>query len=79
MGFAWRLVLGREPTPVQITTLSTLLESELQKFRDQKEAAVKLATDPLGPLPAGLDPAEAAAWTVIGNVLLNLDGMLMKS
>lgn len=79
LGFAWRLVLGREPTPVQITTLSTLLESELQKFRDQKEAAVKLATDPLGPLPAGLDPAEAAAWTVIGNVLLNLDGVLMKS
>jgi hypothetical protein len=31
---------------------------------------------PLGSLPAGLDPAEMAAWTVVSNVLLNMDGVL---
>ena len=33
---------------------------------------------PLGALPAGLDAGELAAWTMVGNVLLNLDEMLMK-
>ena len=37
-----------------------------------------LATDPLGPLPPGMDPAELAAWTTVANVLLNLDGVLTK-
>ena len=37
-----------------------------------------MATDPLGPLPAGMKPEELAALTVVGNVLLNLDEMFMK-
>ena len=49
------------------------------KFAADKAAAVKLATDPIGPLPKGLDPADLAAWTVVGNVLLNLDETLMKA
>ena len=37
-----------------------------------------MATDPLGPLPAGCDASELAAWTVVANVILNLDGVLTK-
>jgi hypothetical protein len=37
-----------------------------------------MATDPVGPAPEGQDVAELAAWTVVSNVLLNLDEMLMK-
>ena len=40
--------------------------------------AEKLATDPLGVLPQGLDVEEAAAMTVVSNVLLNLDEMFLK-
>jgi NADPH:quinone reductase-like Zn-dependent oxidoreductase len=40
--------------------------------------AQAMATDPLGPLPAGVDVAEAAAWTVVANALLNLDAVLTK-
>jgi hypothetical protein len=36
------------------------------------------ATDPLGPLPAGMEPAELAAWTALANVLVNLDGVFTK-
>jgi hypothetical protein len=32
----------------------------------------------LGPLPEGMDVADAAAWTVVANVILNLDEMFMK-
>ena len=40
--------------------------------------AQQLATEPLGPLPPGMDVVELAAWTVVGNVLLNLDEMFAK-
>lgn len=34
--------------------------------------------DPLGPVPIAANVTELAAWTAIGNVLLNLDEVLMK-
>jgi hypothetical protein len=76
--FGLRLCLVRPPTSDQIAALVALFESELAHYRADPAAATKLATDPLGPLPDGLDAAEAAAWTVVANVLLNLDGVLMK-
>jgi invasion protein IalB len=40
--------------------------------------AAKLAQDPLGPLPEGTNLPEHAAWTVVCNVILNLDEVFMK-
>ena len=37
-----------------------------------------LATEPIGPLPPGMDAAELAAWTAVANVLMNLDSVLSK-
>ena len=54
------------------------MSEALARFQTQPEQAQKLATEPLGPTPPGCDVAELAAWTVVGNVLLNLDEMLMK-
>ncbi|MBA4147222.1 MAG: DUF1553 domain-containing protein [Verrucomicrobia bacterium] len=77
--FGLRSVLSRQPSKQEIASLRELYESELAHYGSNEEAAQKLATDPLGPLPPGLNAAEAAAWTVVANVLLNLDGILMKS
>ena len=49
-----------------------------QRYRADSAAAMPLATDPLGPVPQGMDVAELAAWTVVGNVLLNLDEALAR-
>jgi hypothetical protein len=76
--FGLELALARPASKAQVKTLVALYEKELAHYRTNADAAKKLATDPLGPLPAGLDAAEAAAWTVIGNVILNLDGVLTK-
>jgi hypothetical protein len=76
--FALRLCLVRPPTDEQVAALVELYETELAHYRSDAEAAAKLATDPLGPLPEGLDAADTAAWTVVANVLLNLDGVLMR-
>jgi hypothetical protein len=75
---ALRLALSRPPQPEQVAQLVALYESELAHYRKCPEAAMQLATDPLGPLPAGYEASELAAWTVVANVILNLDGVLTK-
>jgi len=72
------LALGRPGQDEQVRALLDLYGSELAHYQGHEEDARKLATDPIGPLPDGITPAEAAAWTVLSNVLLNLDGMLTK-
>jgi mono/diheme cytochrome c family protein len=76
--FALLAATGRPAADEQVATIRGLLDSEHKHFQSDKAAAKLLATDPLGPLPAGVDEAEAAAWTVVANVLLNLDAVLMR-
>ena len=63
----------------QVAALKQLFESELAHYGKDEKDALKLATKPLGDLPEGVTAAEAAAWTVVANVLLNLDGVLTRS
>jgi Protein of unknown function (DUF1553)/Protein of unknown function (DUF1549)/Planctomycete cytochrome C/F5/8 type C domain len=76
--FALKLCLVRPPSPAQVESLLHLYLSELAHFQSDAAAAKKLATDPLGPAPEGMSEAELAAWTVVANVVLNLDGVMMK-
>ena len=54
----------------------TLYRDEYARYAQDAETARLIATDPLGPLADGVDVAEAAAWTIVATVLLNLDEML---
>jgi len=76
--FGLRLCLCRPPQLEQVKHVAALFESERAHYRQDAKAALALATEPLGALPAGMDAAELAAWTVVANVLLNLDAVLMK-
>ena len=68
----------RPPTENELTSLEALFEDTQTTLTSQPENAAKLATDPLGPLPDGMNPITAAAMTVVSNVLLNLDEMFLK-
>jgi hypothetical protein len=57
--------------------LHSLWQEARRALLEKKEDAMRLATDPIGPLPAGLDPVDAAAMTAVANVILNLDEVLM--
>ncbi len=70
--------VSRQPTESELADLTKLFNSARERFAKDIEKARKLATNPLGPLPEGADPVELAAWTVVGNVLLNLDEMFMR-
>jgi hypothetical protein len=76
--FALGLCLCRPARPEQVRQVMKLFETEREHYRKDSKAAMAMASDPLGPLPPGVDEAEAAAWTVVANVLLNLDAVLMK-
>jgi hypothetical protein len=76
--FAFRTLLGRRPSSVETARLGRLLDGLRAGFSEDRERAVKMATDPAGPLRAGADPVELASWSSVSNVLLNLDEVLMR-
>jgi hypothetical protein len=75
---AFRICLSRPPHAKETDRLVRLYETTRQRMQTHAKEAQRLATDPLGPLPTSTDSTELAAWTVVSNVLLNLDEMLMK-
>jgi hypothetical protein len=72
------LCLCRPPAAEQVQQVVKLYQGERERYRKDAKAAVALATEQLGPLPAGMEADDLAAWTVVANVLLNLDGVLTK-
>ncbi len=76
--YAMQTCLIREPTGEETNRLVGLVAEATKRFSTEADQAIKLATEPLGELPVGADPAEYAAWTVAANVILNLDEMFMK-
>jgi hypothetical protein len=78
IAFGFRVCLARPPRDEEVDRLVKLYDDAKAKFKTDPKKAAQLATTPLGPLPEGLDAADAAAWTVVAGVLLNLDEMFMK-
>jgi hypothetical protein len=76
--YGFRLSLARSPRDAELDLLEKLYEKSLARFDKEREQATLLATIPLGPLPKGMDAAELAAWTVVGNVLMNLDEFVAR-
>ncbi|MDB5310400.1 MAG: hypothetical protein JWO38_4602 [Gemmataceae bacterium] len=78
VAFAVRVCLARPAKDEEVKRLAKLHADARAKFATELPKATQFATVPLGPLPPGTDAADAAAWTVVASVLLNLDEMFMK-
>ena len=76
--FLLKTCLGRPPKEAEVDRVAKLYRDAREAFGQKPAKAKEFATTPLGPLPPGLDPVEAAAWTATANVVLNLDEMLLK-
>ena len=72
-----RRVLIRSPDPQEIERLSQLFESELAHYQQHPVEAKQMATSYIDP-PAGANLNRLAAWTVVANVILNMDETLTK-
>jgi mono/diheme cytochrome c family protein len=78
VAYAFRRCLSRSPNATELESLVTLYEDSHARLTKKSKAAVKLATVPLGKLPPKIDATDAAAMTMVANVLLNLDEMFLK-
>jgi hypothetical protein len=76
--YGFRLCLTRPPRDIELKRLVELHTKAQNEFAKNPKAAQQMATEPIGPLPKGLQTTDMAAWTVVGNVLLNLDEALSK-
>lgn len=72
--YAFRLCTGRTPTEREKQRLSTYLDAQRTILGKDPAAAAKLMPVP----PEGSDALEAAAWTGVGRVLLNLDEFITR-
>ena len=71
--FAWRTALGRIPSPEEIAVLAKTIEAQLLTYQEDPAAAAALLAIGDLPRPEGLSDRDLAAWTALGNVLLNLN------
>ena len=76
VAYGFRLATGQQPSTVQARVLAGLYVSELSHYRNNPKAARQLANMPLPTQPN--NTATMAAWTVVANVLLNLDQVLTR-
>ena len=79
--YAFRLCTSREPTAREAEEVLSLLKSQRQRIADGWLSPRELTTgDPakLPKLPDGVTPTDAAAWTIVSRVLLNLDETVTK-
>jgi uncharacterized protein DUF1553/uncharacterized protein DUF1549/cytochrome c len=74
VAYGFRLCVARHPTPAERDRLVALYQQEKSRYQADEPAARTMAAAPNG----GLDLAARAAWTIVANVLLNLDEMLTK-
>ncbi|QDT08482.1 DUF1553 domain-containing protein [Stieleria marina] len=73
-----RRSLIRDATDAEITRLAQLADESKKHFQKHESKALPMATEPLGELPDDANVADFAAWTVVANVILNLDEIFMK-
>jgi Protein of unknown function (DUF1553)/Protein of unknown function (DUF1549)/Planctomycete cytochrome C len=82
--YGFRLCVSRKPTAAELAQILGFYRQELGYYRDHPQAAAQVAgrsapaVASAAPAPVLGDEAEAAAWTMVSNVLLNLDETITK-
>ena len=78
---AFSACTGRLPSGDETSTLLAFLDTQRRRIADGWLDAREVATgssDTIPSLPAGATPQDAAAWTLVARVLLNLDETVSK-
>jgi hypothetical protein len=78
IAYMFKLATARLPDPRELAELLAEYRDHLANYTKNVEAAKKLiAVGESKPDPK-LNPSELAAWTMIGNLILNLDEVMNK-
>ena len=76
--FGFELCLARPPANAELNRLREFQEAALTHYQAKPDQAREMAATGVGTAPDAKPAPELAAWAVVGNVLLNLDELLMK-
>ncbi len=78
INFAFRAAIGRFPTAAEAAIVESALKDHATRFTASAEAAKKLITYGDSKASVAVEPVELAAWTMVANLLLNLDEAVTK-
>ncbi|HLO41002.1 MAG TPA: PSD1 and planctomycete cytochrome C domain-containing protein, partial [Phycisphaerales bacterium] len=71
--YGMRVCVARTPTDAEVARLVQLYEQQLAAYRGDETMARDMASSGVAGKGMAYDPAEVSAWTIVANVLLNLD------
>ena len=71
--YGFQLVTGRPPSDAELQVLQSALAQYRQAYRNRRKAAQRLLSVGDSPYDQSVDPIELAAYTVLANMMLNLD------
>jgi hypothetical protein len=74
----FRLCLARLPRQSELKRLTDFYQATRSEYEQDPEKARELISEPDQAGPRDVPAIELAAWTAVGNVLLNLDETLMR-
>lgn len=78
IGYAFLLTVGRAPTEGELAVVNDVLADAESRYQQNPDAAGKLiAIGESKPDPT-VNPQQLAAWTMVSNLLLNLDETISK-
>jgi mono/diheme cytochrome c family protein len=75
LAVAFETALGRQPTSNELARLRGFLQQQRERFSADATAAESVAPKPV---PPGIAISEAAAWTAVSRVLMNLDEFITR-
>ena len=78
IAYLFEMATARLPKPVEETLLLKTFQAHYQELEGDSEAAKKLIAVGESAPDETLDAVEVAAWTMIANLILNLDEVLNK-
>ena len=70
---AYKIVLSRAPRPEETAIVKAAYDEHLAGYQKSPEAAGKLIRQGASKPKDGLPETELAAWTLVSNLILNLD------
>jgi len=76
--YAFRAATAREPNAEQLQVVRKVYEATLAAYRSDQDAALKLISVGESKRDESLDPGELAAWTMVANLILNLNETITK-
>ncbi|HEY0076373.1 MAG TPA: DUF1549 and DUF1553 domain-containing protein [Abditibacteriaceae bacterium] len=79
LAFGFRIVTARRPTAKESEILRGALARQLVRYKANPDAAKKTLTVGESKAAEGIESTEYAAWTIVSNLLLNLDETVTKN